>query len=266
LKFISILTDFGLKDGYVGVMKGVILGIAPGTQIADISHTIRPQNVFEGALALHRAAPYFPAGTVHIAVVDPGVGTQRRALAARLGDFFFVAPDNGLLTLVLAECERSGKIIEIVQLDQPQYWLKNVSNVFHGRDIFAPVAAHLANGVPLSQLGTRITDPVRISIPTPAPIKNGWQGQVIFIDNFGSLLTNIDLSHLQNHTGLRVQVSGIEIQGLVRTFGDRPVGEMIALYGTQNDLTVAKVNGSAAQHLGTQIGDPVTVLFDPAAA
>jgi S-adenosyl-L-methionine hydrolase (adenosine-forming) len=262
LKFISILTDFGMKDGYVGVMKGVILGITPDVQIADISHTIPPQNIFEGALALQRSTPYFPAGTVHIAVVDPGVGTQRRPLAARLGDFFFVAPDNGLLTLVLQDCEKQGKIVEIVHLDQPQYWLKNISNVFHGRDIFAPIAGHIVNGVPLNQLGTRINDPTRIYLPAPRPSQNGWLGEIISIDHFGNLLTNIEAKHLQNHSRICVNIAGTKINQLVRTFGDGHPGDLIALMGTQHDLTIAQVNGSAAQALNVKIGDAVDVVFE----
>ena len=150
---ITLTTDFGEKDGFTGVLKGVIWGICPDAQIADITHSISPQNVLEGALALWRAAPFFPAGTVHIAVVDPGVGTNRRPMAARLGDYFYVGPDNGLFTPMIEDARNNNQVVEFVHLDKPKFWLKNVSHTFHGRDIFAPVGAHLANGIFNHQVG-----------------------------------------------------------------------------------------------------------------
>ncbi len=149
---ITLLTDFGLRDGYSGVMKGVIWKIAPQVQIADISHTIKPQNIFQGALALARTAPFFPSGTIHVAVVDPGVGTQRRPIGLRLGEYYFVGPDNGLFTLVIEHAESLGVVIQVFHLNQTTYWLPEVSRVFHGRDIFSPVAAHLARGIPNSSM------------------------------------------------------------------------------------------------------------------
>ena len=161
---ITLLTDFGTRDGYPGVMKGVIWKIAPEVQIADISHSIRPQNIYHGALALWRTTHYFPAGTIHVAVVDPGVGTNRRPIGIRLGDQYFIGPDNGLFTLVLERAEVQNELIQVVHLNQPQYWLPEISHVFHGRDIFAPSAAHLAIGVSLAKLGTLINDPIRLQI------------------------------------------------------------------------------------------------------
>jgi len=149
VKIITLTTDFGLRDGYPGVMKGVILRITPDTHIIDISHFVRPQNILEGSLILNRTYPFFPDGTVHILVIDPGVGTSRRPIAAHLGNQYYVCPDNGLLTGPLVEAEKEGQFIEIVHLNQPKYWLREVSHVFHGRDVFAPVAAHIAAGVPL---------------------------------------------------------------------------------------------------------------------
>ena len=150
---LTLTTDFGLKDGFVGTLKGVIWSICPSAQIADISHAIAPQNVLEGALVLGRAYAFFPAGTVHVAVVDPGVGTARRPLAARLGVHYFVGPDNGLFTPMFEDAEKNGWPLEIVHLTNRHYFLAEVSRTFHGRDIFAPVGAHLANGVPLAELG-----------------------------------------------------------------------------------------------------------------
>ncbi len=171
MTLITLLTDFGLKDGYPGVMKGVIWGIAPQAQIADITHLIQPQNVLEGALVLSRAAPYFPPGTIHLAVVDPGVGTSRRPIAAMLGNQFFVGPDNGLCSQLLAHSQLVGASTHFVHLNRPEFWLSQPSSTFHGRDIFAPAAAHLANGVDLSELGTPIGDPVVISPPQPVRSK-----------------------------------------------------------------------------------------------
>ncbi len=164
---LSITTDFGLTNGFVGVMKGVIYGIAPDVKIVDISHLISAQNVLEGAYAMWRAVPFFPPGSVHVGVVDPGVGTKRRPIGARLGNQLFIAPDNGLLTPLILDAERDGETVEFVHLDNPKYWLPKVSNTFHGRDIFAPTGAHLAAGVPLSELGTPITDPIRLDMPRP---------------------------------------------------------------------------------------------------
>src|SRR3972149_2437787 len=146
MSVITLMTDFGIKDGNVGVMKGVIWGIAPDVQISDLSHTIQAQNIREAGFILARSVPYFPKGTIHVAVVDPGVGTQRRPMAARIGDWFFVGPDNGLITMWLEHAEKENWTSEFVHLDRPEYWLPVVSHVFHGRDIFSPAAAHLARG------------------------------------------------------------------------------------------------------------------------
>ncbi len=259
---ITLLTDFGLRDGYAGVMKGVIWGIAPDAQIADLSHQIGAQNVMEGAIALGRTAPFFPAGTVHVAVVDPGVGTHRRPIAARLGQQYFVAPDNGLLTIVIEQAEAQNEPTEFVHLDNPRYWLAEVSNVFHGRDIFSPVGAHLANGVPLRELGAPISDPQRLALPRPQPIPGGWRGEVIQVDRFGNLATNLLRADLAPLGALRVRLAGKELRGLVKTFGERPVGELIALYGTHDDLIVSVVNGSAEKLLGAGVGQPVEVLTE----
>jgi len=261
MTIITMLTDFGLKDGNVGVMKGVIWKIAPQAQIADLSHLIPPQDVQEAALILARSVPYFQPGTIHLAVVDPGVGTTRRPLAARLGEYFFVLPDNGLITLLLEQAEAASEVIEFVHLDQPQYWLPKVSHVFHGRDIFAPCAAHLANGAFLQELGTPIHDPQRLKFPTPIRTSQGLQGEVIHIDHFGNLSTSIRRQHLGEPAGVRVRLGGVEITGLVQTFGERPPGELIALYGSTDYLIISVVNGSAALRLGARVGDLVEVIL-----
>jgi hypothetical protein len=259
MSFVTLTTDFGIKDGNVGVMKGVIWGIAPDAQIADISHSISPQNIREGTLILARSVPYYPSGSIHVAVVDPGVGTQRRPIAARLGAQRFVGPDNGLITLLLERAERELWPVEIVHLDKPQYWLPDVSYVFHGRDIFAPVAGYLAAGVSLEMLGSPIDDPVRLQLPRPERTESGLRGEVIHIDHFGNISTNIRYEHLSEGLNTTVRLGGIEVHGLVKTFGERPAGELIALYGSTGNLLVAVVNGSASQRLNTKVGDEVEV-------
>lgn len=259
---ITLMTDFGIKDGNVGVMKGVIWGIAPHVQIADLSHMISPQNIPEAALILLRSAPYFPPGTIHVVVVDPGVGTNRRPMAARLGTQYFVGPDNGILTLWLERALAQNLETQFVHLDRPEYWLPEVSHVFHGRDIFAPAAAHLARGVPLIQLGTPFSDPILLHLPQPTRSESGIQGQVIHVDHFGNISTNIREEHLGYPRLARVSLAGVVIEGMVKTFGERPPGELIALYGSTGNLIISVVNGNAAQHLGVHVGDPVRVEFE----
>lgn len=256
---ITLLTDFGLKDGNVGVMKGVIWKIAPLAQIADLSHLIGPQNVQEAALIVARSAPYFPSGTVHVAVVDPGVGTERRPLAAHLGNQFFVGPDNGVFTLVLERAEKEGAPVQCIHLDRPEFWLPQVSHVFHGRDIFAPAAAHLAMGVPIAELGTLIADPLRLKLQQPVRRGKTWKGELIHVDHFGNLSRNLRLEHLGPIQAATVRLCGREINGLVRTFGERSPGELVALFGSTGNLIVSVVNGSAAGELGAHIGDEVEV-------
>lgn len=263
MRFISLLTDFGIKDSYVGVMKGVIWNIAPQAQIADITHLVRPQNVLEGALVLGQAAPYFPAGTIHLAVVDPKVGTRRRPLAAQLGEQLFVGPDNGLCTLMVEQARQAGLPARFIQLDQPRYWLPRVSHVFHGRDIFAPVAAHLCNGLPLETLGTPIDDPVLLELPQPERTAQGWRGRVLLVDAFGSLSTNLEAGHLAEVESCMVRIAGHEIQGLVQTFGEGRPGELVAMLDSSGRLSICIVNGSAEAKLGAQPGDPVEVIRQP---
>ena len=193
--------------------------------------------------------------------MDPGVGTQRRPIAARIGNHYYIGPDNGIFSLVWEHAEASGVTNEFYHLDRPQYWLPRVSNVFHGRDIFAPVAAHLANNVELSEVGTSIDDPVKLQFPHPERLKTGWRGEIIHIDHFGNLSTNMYQEHLGETDILSVRLSGVKIEGMVRTFGERPVGELVALYGSTGNLIIAEVNGSAATRLGARVGDTVEVYF-----
>jgi len=259
---ITLLTDFGLQDGYPGIMKGVIWKVAPAVQIADISHSIRPQNIFQGALALARTAFYFPAGTIHVVVVDPGVGTKRRPIGLRLGEYYFIGPDNGVFTLVLERAEAQEADIKAIHLDQSQYWLPEVSHSFHGRDIFAPVAAHLAAGILFDALGTPISDPVRIEIPKPVRTTQGWQGQVIHVDYFGNLSTNLHASHLEGAKQVTIRIKGNEIVGLVTSFGERPSGTLVALLDSSSFFAISVVNGNAAQYLQATVGETIEVFIN----
>lgn len=262
MSIITLTTDFGLKDGNVGVMKGVIWGIAPQAQIADLSHLITPQDIAEAGLILLRSAPYFPDGAIHVVVVDPGVGTARRPLAAQVGAQYYVGPDNGTITLWLERAESLGLPARFVRLDKPQYWLPEVSQVFHGRDIFAPTAAHLANGLPLEALGTPIDDPVRLTLPRPEHTQDGWRGEVIHIDHFGNISSNIRREHLGTLRNVTVSLCGVKIDGLVKTFGERPEGELVALFGSTGNLIVSVVNGNAAARLGARVRDKIEVIVD----
>ncbi len=265
MAIITLMTDFGIKDGNVGVMKGVIWGICPQAQISDLSHMIGAQNVGEASLILSRSAPYFPKGTVHVVVVDPGVGTARRPMAARIGDWFYVGPDNGTITLLLDRADKEGWPYKLVQLDQTKYWLSNVSYVFHGRDIFSPVAAYLANGVSLSDLGTEFTDPVRLQLPRPQRISNVWRGEIIHIDHFGNIASNICVENfgddIQKKDEIVVRVNGLEITGMVNTFGERAEGETVALFGSTGNLIVSVVNGNAAAKLDIEVGDKIEAII-----
>lgn len=263
MAYITLLTDFGVSDGYPGIMKGVILTIAPEARIADITHLISPQNIHEGGLALFRSYRYFPPGTIHIAVVDPGVGTLRRPIALRLGAHYFIGPDNGLFSPVIHEALRIDWQHHYVHLNRPGYWLPNPSNVFHGRDIFAPAAAHLAAGVSLSELGDEIDDPVLLADLQPVKINSGWKGQVIAVDHFGNLSTNLTENHLFGLRQVIVRIAGREISGLVQAFGDREAGELIALIGTDHDLSISIVNGDAKKVLGIEVGVEVLVTGTP---
>jgi hypothetical protein len=256
LPIITLTTDFGLADGYVAAMKGVILGIAPQATLVDISHQIEPQNVREAAYVLRTALPYFPPGAVHVAVVDPGVGSARRPLAARVGNSFLVGPDNGVFTYAL---QSAGQPAACVHLDNPKYWLPQVSRTFHGRDIFSPVAAHLANGVPLEALGAVIDDPVQFEVqPAQRKPDGSLRGQVIHVDRFGNLVSNIPGAWLAGKHW-RVHIAGQQIIGPNLAYADAAPGQLLTLVSSDATLEVAVRDGSAAERLGVAAGEPIAV-------
>ena len=266
-RIITLTTDFGLGDGVVGTLKGVILGINPDVTLVDITHGIAAQNIEQGAFLFAESAGYFPADTVHLVIVDPGVGSTRRPIALQVGQTFFVAPDNGVLTLAIAHFQsvlRDDRV-RAVHLNQPQYWLPRVSNTFHGRDLFAPVAAHLSLGVPLGALGEPIDDWVRLpACATPFRAGDQLAGRVLHIDRFGNLITNIDAEMLSamDRTRINVRIAGRQVHGLVGTYADGASGQIVALIGSGGRLEVALRDGSAAAALGVRMGDEVSVTLD----
>jgi hypothetical protein len=249
MPIITLTTDFGQSDGYVGIMKGVILGILPAAQLVDLSHEIEPQNVRQAAYVLAQATPYFPTGAVHLVVVDPGVGSARRPIAVKTTGAAFVGPDNGVLTPALDE--PSARAWE---LNRPEYWLPAVESTFHGRDLFAPCAAHLARGVCPDELGSPISDPVRLALPSPTRFADGSvHGEVVAVDRFGNLITNIPGAWLAGEGARwRCRIAGREIAGLRRTYSDAAEGELMLLVSSGDTVEIAVRNGSAAGVLGVR--------------
>ena len=252
---LTLTTDFGADGPYVAAMKGVILGLAPGTQLVDISHSIAPQGIAEGSFVLAGIVDCFPIGTVHLAVVDPGVGTDRRLIAVEVGGHWFVVPDNGLIGGVLRGRDPSS----IWEIANPDLRRPEVSPTFHGRDILAPAAAHLLNGGQPTDLGPRLDKVVILSSLEPAEDEIGLVGEVVFLDSFGNLITNIPRDRLGSvgPAGWSVEILGHRIKGLVRTYAERPPGTLVGLIGSSNRVEVAVVNGDAARFLQAARGTPV---------
>lgn len=261
-RIITLTTDFGTRDGFVGVMKGVILGINPNVTLVDITHEIEPQNIAQGAFVLANAVPYFPPDTIHLVIVDPGVGSARRALAAQVGKTFFVAPDNGVLSFVL----HPSSIVfrppsSVVHLTNPKYFLPRISNTFHGRDIFAPVAAHLSLGVPLDALGTRIDDWVQLPLERATRHDDRIIGRVVYIDRFGNAITNIGEEMLEGleRARLVVRIGTHTLRGIRTTYADASPSEPLALVSSSWHVEIAVRNGNAARALEIRVGDVVTI-------
>ena len=259
-RVITLTTDFGTRDPYVAAMKGVILSITPNVHLVDVTHEIPPQDVWRGAYVMDTSTRYFPDQSVHVGVVDPGVGTERRALVVRTERAFYVAPDNGLLTPIL----QREHPLEVVQLDNPTYWRREVSHTFHGRDVFAPVAAYVARGVPLSALGTPIPleELVRLDWPAPRVDEEGRiVGIVVHVDHFGNIVTNIPAHMLEGDPDeWRFRVDDQELRGLHRAYAEVPVGAPLALIGSNGTLEFSLRQGNAAQAWNVQVGDPVWAI------
>lgn len=254
---VTLLSDFGDRDVYVAVMKGVIAQINPNLGVVDLTHQIPPQNIAAARFCLMNAYPYFGEGTVHIAVVDPGVGSRRRAIAVKCAGWFLVGPDNGIFSGVLAQ----NPAITVVDLTNSQYWrTPKPSKTFHGRDIFAPVGAHLASGVSLQQLGDEI-DPaslVQMNLENCTQTKTGWSGYIQYIDYFGNLVSNIPGDYTQGKKWC-VQVGGVIIPGC-NTYSEVQTGEALALIGSHGWVEIAINSGNAQSQLQINLQDPVEVI------
>ena len=258
--FITLTTDFGPGSPYVAAMRGVILGMNPAARPIDISHEIPPQDVRYAAIVLAESTTWFPAGTIHVAVIDPGVGTARRLIYVHLADQQYLAPDNGLLSL-LAKHNRPTRIIELANAE---YWLPEVSHTFHGRDILAPVAAQLSLGLEPERLGPALAQIQTLDWPDPAIADSRIEGAVRWIDRFGNLITNITASMLapgRSAAGLTIDCAGREIAGLSDFYGQHPPGTLAALVGSSGYLEIAVAEGSAAQALSATVGTPVAVRW-----
>ncbi|NOT58171.1 MAG: SAM-dependent chlorinase/fluorinase [Deltaproteobacteria bacterium] len=256
-RIISLLTDFGTQDGFVGIMKGVVLGINPSVSIVDLSHDVPPQDILMGALILRSAIGFFSPGTIHVAVVDPGVGSTRRALIVETAAAFLVGPDNGLLSLAAPP----ESVRRVVHLTNSRYFPPHVSRTFHGRDIFAPVAAHLSRGVPSDDFGPVVTAMERLTLPIVAHAPHRITGSVIAIDRFGNIVTNITAADVLPYPteSLSVSIGPVQIHGLTSTYAAVPVGAATALLNSWGMLEIAVRNGSAAQQLGVQRGAAVLI-------
>jgi S-adenosylmethionine hydrolase len=265
---ITLTTDFGSNDHFVGTMKGVILNIVPEAAIVDISHAVQAFDVLDGALTISQAYSYFPNGTVHLVVVDPGVGSARRPIIASSDGYHFVAPDNGVLSLVYAKEER----IHVRAITSEHYFLQPVSNTFHARDVFAPVAAYLAKLVDAQKFGDEIEDYVRFSAPKPKPVDaNRIRGVVLKVDRFGNLITNItpqDAPSLfgANPAGFKIVVGKSEITEMRSAYAEGAPGEVFGILGSMGFLEIAANRAAAAQLTGANKGTDVTLVLGESAA
>lgn len=261
---VTLTTDFGWRDSYVAQMKGTILSTALRVTIVDVTHAIPRHAVLHAAFVIDTVWQTYPDGTAHVAVVDPGVGTDRHPIALEVNNQYFIGPDNGLFSRVLDTAEREGHEWQGIVLTNRDYWrVRDISSTFHGRDIFAPVAAHLVNGTHLSHLGDRLTDPVRLIVPTYEQSDAGIMGEVAYVDSFGNCVTNIPATALPppGSPGVSVTCSGVGPFPFAQTYGDAPEGEPLALIGSHDYLEIAVRRGNAGSALGIEAGTPVRVII-----
>jgi S-adenosylmethionine hydrolase len=254
---ISLTTDFGTSDWFVGTMKGVILNIHPRAHIVDLSHEIPAGDIRGGAFALACGYRFFPEGTIHVAIVDPGVGGPRRAIAVRTRHYTFVGPDNGVLSLALAR----EKVRSVRLLSNPKLHRGTTSHTFHGRDVFAPVAAHLAARAAFRKLGPRAGSYVQLAWPQPRVTGSGVEGEVVQIDRFGNAITNIEAGHLSHFSAAGIQLRGRDVCRVETFYAAVPEGDPVGVIGSSGFLELAVRGGSAARTLGLKRGSPVQLRF-----
>ncbi|MFQ6095370.1 MAG: S-adenosyl-l-methionine hydroxide adenosyltransferase family protein [Candidatus Bathyarchaeia archaeon] len=266
MRIITLLTDFGLRDPYVAEMKAVILSICQDAKIVDISHQVRKFDVRMGAFILAQAARYFPAGTIHLAVVDPGVGTERRPIIVETNRNLYVGPDNGLLMLSALE----DGVCCVYRITNPRYMLRKVSRTFHGRDVFSCAAAHLANGVSPSEFGPRVENPIVPEYAEPKIVGDEIIGEVIHIDGFGNVITNISLADLEkigitegDHLTIRIKDNTTTLR-LCTAYGDVPIGEPLSIIGGSGFLELSINQGNAADEFDVETGEPIHIkVYQP---
>ena len=250
---ITLTTDFGLRDPYAGAMKGVILSINPHATVVDITHEIEAGSIHDASLILKEAHTYFPKGTIHLGVVDPGVGSDRRPVIIRTEKFFFVGPDNGIFWPSITKYE----VFDAIHLTKGEYFLKNISGTFHGRDIFAPVAAHLSTGVDPMKMGNPISDPVKLEMPSPLVKGDLLSGHVMRVDRFGNLITNIQEGLLKDFLGKSspvIMIGKLQIRGLSRFYDEAGEGEIMALSGSSGFIEISENKGRACNRLSREKG------------
>ncbi len=253
---ITVLTDFGYQDPYVGIMKGVIINIFPGVKILDISHDIPSFSIKHTAFSLFSYYKYFPKGTIHLVVVDPGVGSLRKAIVVEAGDRYFVLPDNGIITYVWNHEEKKKAYI----LENEKYFLKPISNTFHGRDIFSPVAAYIAKGVNIEEFGSSLDTPLLLPPLTLKKEKSYILGEIIYIDKFGNAVTNIEKSLISRNISC-IRVKDLCIKRILRYYGEAEKGEKFGLFGSTNFLELSENQGKLSDSMNLEIGDKVQIIF-----
>jgi len=268
MSIITLLTDFGTKDAYAGIMKGVILSVNPSAVIVDITHHIDPQDVIQAAYIIKSSYRYFPEGTVHVMVVDPGVGSDRAIVALEMVGHIFLAPDNGILTLLMDE----GKISSIVRVENTRYFLESMSQTFHGRDIFAPVGAHLCRGMDIKKLGSPLDRQNLVHLRIRKPyISNNNQlvGTVVSFDRFGNCISNIDVNYIKKFSEidsgrmLEIKIGKTTITGLSLSYVDTTFRSPLAIIGSFGYLEIALNKGNAKRYLGIEKGDTITLNLKP---
>lgn len=257
---LTLLTDFGTRDAYVAAMKGVVLSVAPEVRIVDITHDIPPQDVMQGAFVLRDSAAHFPPGTVHVSVVDPGVGSARKAVAVGKAGQYFVGPDNGLFSLVL-----QARPDEAVVLDNPDFWrVPDPSSTFHGRDVFAPAAAHLAAGIPLSELGSPLSQLTPLHWALPIHDEQGIRGWVVHVDRFGNCVTNITREEFiggRSKRRFKCYAGTVILDDVQPTYAAVSGGDPLLLFNSTDLLEIAVSRGNAAELYGLRTGSPINVVF-----
>ncbi|MEW6616140.1 MAG: SAM-dependent chlorinase/fluorinase [Thermodesulfobacteriota bacterium] len=257
---ITLITDFGTRDGYVGTMKGVILKINPLVRLVDITHDISPQDIFEAGFILKNSYRYFPDKSIHLVVVDPGVGSKRRAIIIEAGNHFFIGPDNGVFTFIY----ESEKIKKVVELTNKKYFLPYISNTFHGRDIFAPAAAYLSKGAPFEEFGEICNDVVRFDIPEPETEKGIIKGVVLHVDRFGNLISNIPEVLFRELVGkgmYEISIAGEVLGDIKESYSEAKEEQALALFGSSGYLEISVRGRNAQEKLKVNKGSEIKVVY-----